>query len=139
LDTLEERGSVKVTIDVVAAVIQRRESLLVTKRPPGTHLEGLWEFPGGKVKENESRQKALKREIREELDAAIEVGRLIFHISHVYEDRAVRLFFYACQLRNSPRPMLGQEMQWITRRALGSLDFLPADAELIRRLATAER
>jgi len=122
-------------IEVVAAVIARGDDLLVTRRLDGAHLGGLWEFPGGKVQAGESRVAALIREIREELDAGVEVGALILDTTHAYDERTVRLFFYDCRLVNAPRPVLGQEMRWIARHALGELEFPPADAELIRRLA----
>jgi 8-oxo-dGTP diphosphatase len=122
-------------IDVVAAVVERGDEVFVTRRPPGTHLSGLWEFPGGKVQPGESREAALAREIREELDVGIEVGALVFDATHAYDDRSVRLFFYACRLIGTPRAVLGQEMRWAARQALGDLSFPPADAELVRRLA----
>jgi 8-oxo-dGTP diphosphatase len=122
-------------IDVVAAVVERDGLLLVTRRPPGTHLEGLWEFPGGKVQADETREAALAREIREELDADVDVGALVFDVTHAYPDRSVRLFFYACRLAGTPRAVLGQEMRWVPRDALGELEFPLADAELIRRLS----
>ena len=122
-------------IDVVAAIVERDGELLVTRRLEGTHLAGLWEFPGGKVQAAETREAALAREIREELDAEVEVGDLVFETTHAYDDRAVRLFFYACRLTGTPRAVLGQQVRWVARRALGELEFPPADAELVRRLS----
>jgi mutator protein MutT len=122
-------------ITVVAAVIERDERFLVTRRPTGVHLAGLWEFPGGKIDPDESHHAALKRELREELDADIEVGELTFATTHPYADRNVALYFYRCTLRGSARPLLGQEMRWVARPELPLLDFPPADAQLIERLA----
>jgi mutator protein MutT len=122
-------------ITVVAAVIERDERFLVTRRPTGVHLAGLWEFPGGKIDPDESHHAALKRELREELDADIEVGELTFATTHPYPDRNVALYFYRCTLRGSARPLLGQEMRWVARPELPLLDFPPADAQLIERLA----
>jgi mutator protein MutT len=121
-------------ITVVAAVIERDERFLVTRRPTGVHLAGLWEFPGGKIDPDESHHAALKRELREELDADIEVGELTFATTHPYPDRNVALYFYRCTLRGSARPLLGQEMRWVARPELPLLDFPPADAQLIERL-----
>jgi 8-oxo-dGTP diphosphatase len=121
-------------ITVVAAVIERDERFLVTRRPTGVHLAGLWEFPGGKIDPDESHHAALKRELREELDAEIEVGELTFATTHPYPDRNVALYFYRCTLRGSARPLLGQEMRWVARPELPLLDFPPADAQLIERL-----
>ena len=121
-------------IIVVAALVQENGAFLVTRRQEGVHLAGLWEFPGGKIHEGESHHQALTREIREELDVDIDVGDLVFHVTHEYEDRTIALFFYACTLLGSPRPLLGQEMRWVERSEFGSLGFPPADQELIRRL-----
>ena len=121
-------------ITVVAAIIEREERFLVTRRPTGVHLAGLWEFPGGKIDPDESHHAALKREIREELDADVEVGELTFATTHTYPDRTITLYFYRCTLLGSPRPLLGQEMQWVPRPELPLLGFPPADAQLIERL-----
>jgi 8-oxo-dGTP diphosphatase len=121
-------------ITVVAAVIEQEERFLVTRRPTGVHLAGLWEFPGGKIDPDESHHAALIREIREELDADVEVGELTFATTHAYPDRTVALYFYRCTLLGSPRPLLGQEMQWVARVELPLLGFPPADAQLIERL-----
>jgi len=121
---------------VVAAVIQREDRFLVTRRQHGVHLAGLWEFPGGKVADGESHTVALRREIQEELDADIVVRDLVLETSHEYPERIVELFFYRCDLLGTPRPQIGQEMAWVARRELPSLTFPPADDELIRRLTT---
>jgi mutator protein MutT len=116
---------------VAAAVIERDGMFLLTRRLRGVHLEGCWEFPGGKCEAGESNSQCLEREILEELDAAIRVGPEIFTIAHPYPDRTVELHFFACELLAEPRPMLGQEMRWVPRGELASLDFPPADDELI--------
>lgn len=118
-------------IVVVAAVIAHEGRFLVTRRPGGVHLAGLWEFPGGKTHPGESHASALQREIEEELAADIVIGELVFSITHDYDDRTISLFFYRCTLLNAPEPMLGQEMRWVEPGELGTLDFPPADAELI--------
>jgi len=119
---------------VVAAVIEREGRFLVTRRQHGVHLAGFWEFPGGKVADGESHTEALGREIHEELDVNIVVQDLVLETSHEYTDRVVTLFFYRCDLIGTPRPMIGQEMNWVAREELPSLNFPPADDELIRRL-----
>jgi len=121
-------------IVVVAAVIEREGRFLVTRRQHGVHLAGFWEFPGGKVADGESHTEALCREIHEELDVNIVVRDLVLETSYDYTDRVVTLFFYRCDLIGAPRPMIGQEMNWVTRDELPSLNFPPADDELIRRL-----
>ena len=122
---------------MVAAVIAHGERLLVTRRQKGVHLEGLWEFPGGKIDADESHADALRREVREELGADIEVDDLILGTTHSYPEKTVTLYFYRCRLLGAPQPLLGQEIQWVPRAGLGALAFPPADEELIRIL-TAE-
>lgn len=119
---------------VVAAVIEDNDRFLVTRRQAGVHLAGLWEFPGGKIDSGETHAAALQREIREELDAGLEVGELVFHVTHEYPERTISLFFYRCRLVGQPRPMLGQEMRWVARAELATLGFPPADEELLERL-----
>jgi 8-oxo-dGTP diphosphatase len=123
-------------IRVVAAIVEGNGAFLVTRRLPGTHLAGLWEFPGGKVDEGETDAQALVREIREELDVDTVVGPLELETTHTYPDRAVTLLFYRCSLRGTPRPLQGQEMRWVARRELATLAFPPADEVLIRRLTS---
>jgi mutator protein MutT len=125
-------------IVVVAAVIEQNGSFLVTRRIEGTHLGGLWEFPGGKIGAGESHAGALAREIREELGADVNVGALVFETEFVYDDRRVSLHFYRCTLLGAPRPVLGQQMRWVPRTGLRTLEFPAADAELIRRLMEQE-
>lgn len=122
-------------IVVVAAVIERDDAFLVTLRPEGAHLAGSWEFPGGKVHDHENHFEALGREIFEELDAVVEVGELIHTITHHYPDKTVELFFYRCELRGIPKPMVGQQMRWVPKSELSSLPFPEADRDLIQLLS----
>lgn len=124
----------RATIHVVAAVIEAHRRFLVTRRQAGVHLSGLWEFPGGKIDAGETHAVALRREIREELDADVEVGDLVLETSHQYPERDVALYFYRCTLKGAPRPLLGQEMRWVTRDELPALGFPPADRELLALL-----
>jgi mutator protein MutT len=123
------------TIVVAAAVIERDGRLLVARRQPGVHLEGLWEFPGGKCADGESLPACLVRELREELDVEAFPGDELLTTTHEYSDRRIELHFLKCDVRGTPRPQLGQELRWVARAELVSLAFPPADAELIARLA----
>jgi 8-oxo-dGTP diphosphatase len=116
---------------VTAAVIEESDRFLVTRRLRGTHLEGHWEFPGGKCDPGESLEDCLVREIDEELGCGVQVGREVFSITHAYPERTVELHFFACTLEGEPRPRLGQDMQWAARSALRSLPFPAADRGLI--------
>lgn len=127
------------TIVVTAAVIARGDRYLVTRRQQGAHLEGLWEFPGGKCEHGESLADCLRRELLEELGAEAVIGEELLTVTHHYPERSVELHFLACELTRDPEPLLGQEMQWVARRALRSLQFPPADDELIALLERDER
>ncbi len=119
---------------VVAAVIERDDAFLLTRRPDGTHLAGHWEFPGGKVHHSETHVEALRREIYEELDAAVEVGELVHTVMHAYPEKTVELFFYRCEIAGEPKPMMGQGMRWVSRAELAGLPFPEADRDLIAQL-----
>ena len=121
-------------IVVCAAVIERDGRFLITRRQKGVHLEGLWEFPGGKCEPGEALAGCLARELREELDVAVTVGDEVFTTVHAYADRSVELHFLRCELIGEPAPQLGQQMQWTARVDLGELTFPPADVELIELL-----
>jgi 8-oxo-dGTP diphosphatase len=122
------------TIVVTAAIIQRDGRYLVTRRQPGAHLAGVWEFPGGKCDDGEALRSCMARELEEELGITATVGSEIFTITHDYPERRVELHFFECRTSDDPSPLLGQEMRWVTRAELEDLDFPPADAELIQIL-----
>ena len=119
---------------VTAAVIERDETFLVTRRQKGVHLEGYWEFPGGKCDAGESLDVCLIRELREELDVHARIGVEVFTTTHAYPDRRVELHFFRCEIEGAPVPQIGQQMRWVSRDELATLAFPPADAELIRML-----
>ena len=122
-------------IVVVAAVIERDGKFLLTLRPAGTHLEGHWEFPGGKCLPTESHAEALRRELHEELDILGHVGACLHQVTHSYPDQTIELYFYDCDFDGEPKPMMGQRMEWVSRSQLGRLAFPDADAQLIAMLA----
>jgi mutator protein MutT len=121
-------------IVVCAAVVERQGRFLITRRQKGVHLEGLWEFPGGKCDPGETHPACLARELREELDVDVAVGEEVFTTVHAYPDRSVELHFLRCELIGEPAPLLGQQMQWAARADLGQLPFPAADVELIQWL-----
>jgi mutator protein MutT len=123
-----------VNIVVLAGVIERNGAFLLTRRLKGTHLEGAWEFPGGKCESGESHDACLRRELAEELGVDAEVGEEIFTITHAYAERTVELHFRKCVIAGEPRTLLGQEMRWVPRGELHTLEFPEADRELIERL-----
>jgi len=120
--------------EVVAAVIEREGRILIARRPAGSHLGGLWEFPGGKRQAGETPEAALVREIREELDAAVTVGELLEDVEWSYPEKTVTLRFFRCALEGDPRAVEGQELAWVAPADLGRYDFPPADQALVARL-----
>ena len=125
------------TLVVTAAVIEVDGRFLVTRRQKGVHLEGFWEFPGGKCDKKETLKDCLARELLEELDVASRVGEELFTTTHAYPERSTELHFFRCELLGEPQPQLGQEMRWVPREELATLEFPPADAELIEMLTQA--
>jgi len=123
------------TVVVAAAVIERDGRFLVARRQAGVHLEGYWEFPGGKCAPGETIEACLVRELHEELDVEAHPAAEILTTTHGYEDRRVELHFLECEMRGTPAPQMGQEIRWVTRDELAALTFPPADVELIRLLS----
>jgi len=121
-------------IVVLAAIVEDDGRFLVARRLDGTHLAGLWEFPGGKCGPDESHEACLARELREELGVEATVGAEILTTEHHYPERSVRLHFRRCTIVGEPQSMLGQQIRWVDRRELGTLPFPDADRELIRIL-----
>jgi len=125
-------------IVVLAAVIERNGTFLVTRRLKDTHLSGYWEFPGGKCEPGESHEACLARELEEELGVSSDVGGELLVAEHAYPSRSVRLHFRRCAIDGDPRPLLGQEMRWITREEMRSLEFPEADRDLIDLLTGSD-
>src|SRR5262245_32247940 len=124
-------------IVVTAAIIERDGLFLLTRRQKGTHLEGLWEFPGGKCEPGEPLAACLARELREELAVDAHIGAEIFSTTHDYPERRVTLHFLRCGIVGVPSPQIGQEMRWVPRDELPRLELPPADAELIVMLSSS--
>ena len=126
-------------IVVTAAVIERDGAFLVTRRAARrASRRTAGSFRAASARTARRTPRACEREIVEELDAAIRVGREVFTVSHAYPDRVVELHFFACDLLGEARPVLGQEMRWVRRDELASLEFPPADEELILMLSRTE-
>ncbi len=122
------------TIVVLAGVIEQDGAFLLTRRLKGSHLAGTWEFPGGKREPGESHEACLRRELEEELGVSAEVGGEILTITHAYAERTVELHFRRCTITGAPRALLGQQIRWVPREELHTLEFPEADRELIEQL-----
>jgi len=127
------------TIVVLAAIIERDAGFLLTRRLKGTHLEGLWEFPGGKCEPGETHEECLARELREELGVSATIGPELLVTEHAYPERTVRLHFRRCDIEGEPQTLIGQQMQWVTREQLGAIAFPEADRELVDLLRNSAK
>jgi 8-oxo-dGTP diphosphatase len=127
--------SAKPVICVVAGALTRLQRVLIAERPPGKHMAGRWEFPGGKVALGESEQDALVRELREELGVTVTVCRPFMRLSHEYDDRIVELSLWLVDaFTGEPIGLDGQALKWVETRALGDEDILEADAPFVAAL-----
>lgn len=126
------------TIHVAAAVIRGKDSLagriFATQRGYGDFKDG-WEFPGGKIESGETAEEALKREIREELDTEIEVGELIETVEYDYPAFHLSMQCFWCDVVSGKLTLLEHEAaRWLGREDLDSVEWLPADLDLIEKL-----
>lgn len=124
----------KLDVVVVAAIVKQGGKVLLARRKEGS-LTGYWEFPGGKIEPGESPQKALRREIREELSVDSEIGAFYGESEHLSSTGRIRLEFYRCAL--AAEPVAGEahtEIAWVEVGALSTYQVAPADIPIVRRL-----
>ncbi len=120
---------------MAAALVFRQGKVLITRRPADAHLGGLWEFPGGKRKPDETFEQCLARELQEELGVKISVGELFETVSHSYAEKTVRLKFFVCRLPGGePQPLGCAAIRWIGKAELDDFEFPAADARLLKKL-----
>ena len=123
------------TIKVVAAIIIKDGQVFATQRGYG-EFKGWWEFPGGKMETGESPQEALKREIREELDAEVEVRELLETVEWDYPNFHLIMHCFICSLLSESLHLNEHEAAtWLTHETLRSVKWLPADEILLERVA----
>ena len=126
-----------VTVLVVAAVVIGGQRVLVTKRPQGSHLAGLWEFPGGKVEPDEDPRDALARELREEIGVEADVQDVLDVAFHRYTNKSVLLLFFLTTLRPDsppPQPLEVADIAWRCASELEDDLFPPADVKVLDRI-----
>ncbi len=128
-------SNLKRSIRVVAAEIERDGAFLITQRRPTATLPLLWEFPSGKVEAGETDEAALVREIREEMDIVVRVGKLSMFIKHDYDDYTIDLCVYRCELLSEDiRPRKVHDHRWVLPQEMDQYEFPPADAQTIEKL-----
>jgi len=122
-------------IHVTAGLIKKNNRLLITKRPKGGHLEGYWEFPGGKQEKDESLESCLEREIKEELGLKIRADHTSLTVVHEYETKVVSLHVLDCTiLEGEPRAIECQEFRWVAPADFHKFEFPPPDMKVIEQL-----
>ena len=121
-------------IEVVAAIIVKEKKVFATQRGYGEFKDG-WEFPGGKIELGESAEEALVREIREELDVDIKVGRLLETVEYDYPRFHLTMHCFICELLSEEIILKEHEdAKWLAEEELDSVDWLPADVSLIDKI-----
>jgi 8-oxo-dGTP diphosphatase len=125
---------VKLILVVAAALVDADNRVLLAERPRGKALEGLWEFPGGKIDADEGPEDALIRELKEELGIAVKAPCLapLTFASHAYEDFHLLMPLYICRKwEGFVQPLDGQALKWVRPKDLRNYPMPPADAPLI--------
>lgn len=118
-------------LEVVAAIIKENEKYFATQRGYG-EFKGWWEFPGGKIENGESKEEALKREIREELATEIEIDRFITTVHFDYPEFHLIMHYFICHI-TAGRPQLleAKAAKWLDKNDLASVEWLPADRAIL--------
>ena len=122
------------TVRVVAAAIRKDNKIFATQRGYGEFKDG-WEFPGGKIEEGETPEQALAREIKEELDTEIQVGKLIDTIEYDYPKFHLSMDCFWCEIMQGGLELKEHEAaRWLSKEELYSVDWLPADVGVVEKI-----
>lgn len=125
-------------LHVVAACVERGGLVLLDRRREGSHMAGLWEFPGGKREGEETDEQALERELLEELGCRSRIGKEIARVGHAYEDTYegfdLTLVLYEVELLDEPSAVQVAEVRWFELAMLRKLEMPPADIPLVEGL-----
>ncbi|NLJ91350.1 MAG: 8-oxo-dGTP diphosphatase MutT [Clostridiales bacterium] len=122
------------TIEVVAAIIIDNNKILATKRGYG-EFSGGWEFPGGKIEKGETKEEALKREIREELSIDININNFFYRVEYDYQTFHLTMDCYICSIRSGDLTLNEHsDYKWLAKHELDKVNWLPADVDLIKHL-----
>jgi len=123
-------------MDVVCGVIgDDHGRFLACLRPPGKHLGGLWEFPGGKVEQGEPPREALRRELAEELGILVAVGEALDPVEWSYDGKRIRLLPFLCHITaGDPRALEHERLEWCAPDDFASLPWAAADLPVLEQL-----
>ena len=121
--------------DVVAALIWDNDKFMICKRPKNKKRGLLWEFVGGKVEPGETKEQALIRECREELDITVEVGDVFTEVIHEYPDITITLTLFNAKIaEGTPKLLEHLDLKWITPAEIPQYDFCPADTDILKQI-----
>lgn len=127
-------------VEVVAALIWDKDRFMICQRPEHKACGLLWEFVGGKVETGETKEQALIRECREELDVTVTVGDVFMEVSHQYPDALVHLTLFAASIaRGEPQLLEHNDIRWITPAEIPDYTFCPADKDILKKITEAHR
>ena len=122
-------------VEVVAALIWKNNKFMICQRPAHKTRGLLWEFVGGKVEPGETKEQALIRECREELDVLLSVDDIFMEVTHEYPDITVHLtLFNATLVEGEPQKLEHNDIKWITPSQIYNYEFCPADEEIIEKI-----
>ena len=126
--------------EVVAALIWEKEKFMICQRPAHKARGLLWEFVGGKVEQGETKEQALVRECREELDVTLSVGEVFMDVVHEYPDITVHLTLFNSSISSGiPQKLEHNDIGWITPDEIDNYDFCPADEEILKEIRARTR
>ena len=122
-------------VEVVAALIWDKDKFLICQRPANKARALLWEFVGGKVEQGETKQQALVRECKEELNIILNVGDAFMDVTHEYPDINVHLTLFNATIKEGvPQKLEHNDLKWITPSEIPNYNFCPADVEILKKL-----
>lgn len=123
-------------IEVVAAIIESEGRYLIARRSPGKHLEGFWEFPGGKIEDGETPEESLRREMREEFDVHADVGNYLGDNVHDYGSKVIRLLAYEVSVTGDLLQSTDHDcIEWATLEEMRNYHLAEADIPLLQHIA----
>ena len=122
------------TLNVVAAIIHKEGKILATKRGYGEFIN-QWEFPGGKIEKGETKEEALIREIKEELNMEIEICNFALDLEYQYPTFYLKMSCFDCRIKSgAPELLEHNDARWITKDELNELNWIPADIAAVNYL-----
>lgn len=116
----------------VAVIRNQQGQILIDRRRKEGAMGGLWEFPGGKIENNETVENCIAREIKEELAIEIKVGKCLIVVNHTYPTFKITLFVHECQyLSGKPQPLASDEIRWVNLEEISEYNFPEANQAII--------